>query len=95
MSQCIGGIVHDSLGQVLIHHPSQRFGELFGELKSDLDALQSGLVRAVMPSFSPVPAVKYSDIGFDVDFHSSLFPAMPFCPVPCLCMGWCYLRCNK
>ncbi len=86
MSQCIGGIVHDALGRVLIHHPSQRFGELFGELKSELDALQSGLARAVIPSFPPMPAVKYSDIGFGVDFHSSLLPAMPFCPVPCLCM---------
>ena len=62
--------------------PSKSFGELFEEKKSKLDALQATLAEAVMPKFPPMPAVKYSDIGFGIDLHKGVMPDVPLVPVP-------------
>ena len=85
MSMRIGGITHDvfgSVGALLSHSPGKSFGELFEEKKSKLDALQATLAEAVMPKFPPMPAVKYSDIGFGIDLHKGVMPAVPLVPVP-------------
>ena len=85
MSKCLGGIIHDvfgSVGTLLSHSPGKSFGELFEEKKSKLDALQATLAEAVMPKFPPMPAVKYSDIGFGIDLHKGGMPAVPLVPVP-------------
>ena len=85
MSKCIGDITHDvfsSVGTLLSHSPGKSFGELFEEKKSKLDALQATLAEAVMPKFPPMPAVKYSDIGFGIDLHKGVMPAVPLVPVP-------------
>ena len=57
MSDSIGHIIKDSLGDQLTHSPSKSFGDLFEEKKSKLDALQAGLARAVLPKTPPMPAV--------------------------------------
>ena len=62
--------------------PSKSFDELFEENKSKLDALQATLAEAVMPKFPPMPAVKYSDIGFGIDLHKGVMPAVSLVPVP-------------
>ena len=90
MSKCIGGITHDvfgSVGALLSHSPGKSFGELFEEKKSKLDALQATLAEAVMPKFPPMPAVKYSDIGFGIDLHKGVMPAVPWVPVPNVSMA--------
>ena len=90
MSKCLGGIIHDvfgSVGTLLSHSPGKSFGELFEEKKSKLDALQATLAEAVMPKFPPMPAVKYSDIGFGIDLHKGVMPAVPLVPVPNVSMA--------
>ena len=84
MSKCLGSIIHDvfgSVGTLLSHSPGKSFDELFEEKKSKLDALQMTLAKAVMPKFPPMPAVKYSDIGFGIDLHKGVMPAAPLVPV--------------
>ena len=90
MSKCIGGITHDvfgSVGALLSHSPGKSFGELFEEKKSKLDALQATLAEVVMAKFPPMPAVKYSDIGFGIDLHKGVMPAVPWVPVPNVSMA--------
>ena len=87
MGKCIGGITHDAVGSLATHKPSKSFGELFEEKKSKLDALQATLAEVVMPKFPPMPAVKYSDIGFDIDLHKGVMPAAPWIPVPNVSMA--------
>ena len=86
MSKCIGGIAHDAVGSLATHKPSKSFGELFEEKKAQLESLQAGLARAVLPKTPPMPAVKYSDFGIGVDFHKTLLPMMFLFPVPNICM---------
>ena len=57
MSKCIGGIAHDAVGSLATHKPSKSFGELFEEKKAQLESLQAGLARAVLPKTPPMPAV--------------------------------------
>ena len=84
MSKCMA-VLH-MMSLVLLgpcyRSPSKSFGELFEEKKSKLDALQATLAEAVMPKFPPMPAVKYSDIGFGIDLHKGVMPAVPLVPVP-------------
>ena len=86
MSKCIGGIAHDAAGSLATHKPSKSFGELFEEKKAQLESLQAGLARAVLPKIPPMPAVKYSDFGIGVDFHKTLLPMMFLFPVPNICI---------
>ena len=57
MGKCIGGITHDAVGSLATHKPSKRFGELFEEKKAQLESLQVGLARAVLPKTPSMPAV--------------------------------------
>ena len=82
MGKCIGGIAHDTVGSLATHKPSKSFGELFEEKKSKIDTLQATLAESVMTKFPPMPAVKYSDIGFGIDLHKGVMPAVPLVPVP-------------
>ena len=82
MSKCIGGIAHEAVGSLATHKPSKSFGDLFEEKKAQLESLQAGLARAVLPKTPPMPAVKYSDIGFGIDLHKGVMPAVPLVPVP-------------
>lgn len=52
MSKCIGGIAHDAVGSLATHKPSKSFGALFEEKKAQLEALQAGLVSAVLPKIN-------------------------------------------
>ena len=56
MSKCIGGIAHEAVG-LATHQPSKSFGELFEEKKAQLESLQAGLARAVLPKTPSMPAV--------------------------------------
>ena len=60
MSKCIGGIAHDAASSLATHKPSKSFGDLFEEKKAQLETLQAGLARAVLPKTPPMPAVKYT-----------------------------------
>ena len=57
MSKCIGGIAHEAVGSLVTHKPSKSFGDLFEEKKAQLESLQAGLARAVLPKTPPMPAV--------------------------------------
>ena len=87
MGKCIGGITHNAVGSLAAHKPSKSFGELFEEKKSKLDALQATLAEVVMAKFPPMPAVKYGDIGFGIDLHKGVMPAVPLVPVPNVSMA--------
>lgn len=63
MSKCIGGIAHEAVSSLATHKPSKSFGNLFKENKAQLESLQAGLARAVLPKTPPIPTVKYSDFG--------------------------------
>ena len=63
MSKCIGGITHEVASSLATHKPSKSFGNLFEENKAQLESLQAGLARAVLPKTPPIPTVKYSDFG--------------------------------
>ena len=52
MSKCIGGIAHDAVGSLATHKLSKSFGDLFEEKKAELDTLQTGLARAVLPKIN-------------------------------------------
>lgn len=86
MSKCIGGIAHDAVGSLATHQPSETYDSSFEEKKAQLESLQAGLARAVLPKTPPMPAVKHSDFGIGVDFHKTLLPMMPLCPAPNICM---------
>ncbi|MCL5247611.1 DUF6531 domain-containing protein [Cellulophaga sp. 20_2_10] len=64
------------------HAPGKSFGALFSEKKTQLDNLQKDLAAAIMPSIPGQPAGKFSDMGLGIDFHSTLAPPSPMCPVP-------------
>ena len=49
MGECIGGIAHDAASSLTTHKPSKSFGDLFEEKKAQLESLQAGLARAVLP----------------------------------------------
>ena len=57
MSKCIGGIAHDAASSLATHKPSKSFGDLFEEKKAQLETLQAGLARDVLPKTPPMPAV--------------------------------------
>lgn len=57
MDKSIGGIAHDAVGLLATHKPSKSFGDLFEEKKAQLESLQAGLARAVLPKTPPMPAV--------------------------------------
>ena len=57
MGKCIGGIAHDAVGLLATYKPSKSFGDLFEEKKAQLESLQAGLARAVLPKTPPMPAV--------------------------------------
>ena len=63
MSKYIGGITHEVVSSLATHKPSKSFGNLFEENKAQLESLQAGLARAVLPKTPPIPTVKYSDFG--------------------------------
>ena len=86
MGECIGRIAHDAASSLTTHKPSKSFGDLFEEKKAQLESLQAGLARAVLPKTPPMPAVKHIDFGIGVDFHKTLLPMMPLCPAPNICM---------
>ena len=52
MSKCIGGIAHEAAGSLATHKRCKSFGELFEEKKAQLEALQAGLARAVLPKIN-------------------------------------------
>ena len=85
MDKSIGGIAHDAVGLLATHKPSKSFGELFEEKKAQLESLQAGLARAVLPKTPPMPAVKYSDFG--IDLPKGVMPAVPLVPVPNVSMA--------
>lgn len=58
MSKCIGGVVNDSLGDLLAYSPGKSFGQLFEEKKQAFDSLQAGLATSVMPSFPPMLSLR-------------------------------------
>ena len=63
MSKCIGGITHEAVSSLATHKPSKSFGNLFEENKAQLESLQAGLARAVLPKTPPIPTVKYCYFG--------------------------------
>lgn len=58
MSKYIGGIAHEAVGSLATHKPSKSLGDLFEEKKAQLEALQAGLVSAVLPKMPPMPAAE-------------------------------------
>ena len=57
MSKYIGGITHEVASSLATHKPSKSFGNLFEENKAQLESLQAGLARSVLPKTPPMPAV--------------------------------------
>lgn len=53
MGKCIGGIAHDAVGSLATHKPSRTCENFFEEKKAQLEALQAGLARAVLPKTLP------------------------------------------
>ncbi|EWH11475.1 RHS repeat-associated core domain [Cellulophaga geojensis KL-A] len=82
MAKTVGGLAHDVVADVGKKSPGKSFGTLFSEKKTQLDNLQKDLAAAIMPSVPGQPAGKYTDLGFGVDFHSTIVPPSPMCAVP-------------
>ena len=53
MGKCIGGIAYDAVGSLATHKPSRTCENFFEEKKAQLEALQAGLARAVLPKTLP------------------------------------------
>ncbi len=54
---------------------------MFAEKKNALDHLQKDMA-SILPSFPGQPAAKYFDLAIGVDFHATVMPPLPLCPVP-------------
>lgn len=60
---------------------TRAFGELFGSAHDALGNIQKGLA-SVLPSMPGLPVGKFFDLAIGIDFHPTIFPPWPICPVP-------------